>query len=221
MSKQSPYIKKGTPKPGVIGLDEVGRGPFAGPVTVCAVYIEDEKKAMQDLFGSTIRDSKKIKKALRNNIFQTVRKKRNIGTRIEYAVSSCSAQYIDKYGIMHAIEICAKRCVNTLRKKGVPVEEITIRTDAGLTIPDTTLTQKSFVKGDERYVEIALASIIAKEWRDSYMRKLSRIYGEYSWESNVGYGTKDHASAIRKFGITKYHRKSYLKAFKLFDKTEA
>lgn len=220
MSKQSPHTKRGVPNLGTIGIDEVGRGPFAGPVIVCAVYIEDKNKVLKELFNNTIRDSKNINKALRFNIFQTIRKKRYITTRIEYAVSSCSAQYIDKHGIMQAIRVCAKRCIESLRKKGVSVEEILIRTDAGLMIPDATLTQKSFIKGDEHYVEIALASIIAKEWRDAYMAKLAKIYPEYLWERNAGYGTKDHATAIREHGVTKYHRKSYLKVFKLFDKTE-
>lgn len=213
--------KRRTPPPcGAIGIDEVGRGPFAGPVTVCAVYIEDKNKVLKDILNNTIRDSKKINKSLRFNIYQTIRKKRYIRTRIEYAISSCSAQYIDKYGIVQAIQVCAKRCIDKLRKKGVAVEEILIRTDAGLIIPDETLTQKSFIKGDESYVEIALASIIAKEWRDAYMTKLAKAHPEYLWERNAGYGTKGHASAIREYGITKYHRKSYLKGFKLFDKAE-
>ncbi len=203
---------------GVIGVDEVGRGPLAGPVTLCAFYVEDEKEALKEIFNNTIRDSKKLNKTKRLNIYQIIRKNRLIKTRVEYAISSRSAEYIDKYGISHAVRQCLLSCMRILAKKGVEIEKLTVRLDAGLKIPLENITQQSFVKGDERFVEIALASIMAKVSRDMYMEKLTKEHNQYGWERNVGYGTVDHREAIKKIGITKYHRRTYLKAFKLFDK---
>lgn len=203
---------------GVIGVDEVGRGPLAGPVTLCAFYIEDEKEALKEIFHNTIRDSKKLNKDSRLNIYQIIRKNRLIKTRIEYAISSRSAEYIDKHGISHAVRQCLVSCMRILVKKGIEIEKCTVRLDAGLRIPLENLAQQSFVKGDERFVEIALASIMAKVSRDMYMERLGKEHKEYLWEKNAGYGTVDHREAIKNIGITKYHRRTYLKAFKLFDK---
>lgn len=207
-------------KKGVIGVDEVGRGPLAGPVTVCAVYIEDAKQVKKDLFNNTVRDSKKISKVLRNNIFLTVSKNRYLNTGIRYSIFSRSAKYIDKYGIQKATRECLDNCLADLNKKGVNIVSLDINMDAGLKASDIKLKQRAFVKGDEKYVEIALASILAKESRDKYMRGLHKKHSNYFWDKNVGYGTKDHRKSIEKFGITKYHRTTYLKGFKLFDKTE-
>lgn len=205
---------------GTIGIDEVGRGPLAGPITVCAVYLEDEKTVCKDLFRGIIRDSKKIKKDLRYSIYQTIRQKRYLKSKIEYCVSSRSAAYIDRYGISKATDACVLSCVKGLMKKGVSVGAIMVRLDAGLHVKGLKVTQESFIKGDERFVEIALASIVAKESRDGYMKKVGEGHIEYGWSKNVGYGTRLHRESIQKIGITKYHRKTYLKAFKLFDKTE-
>jgi ribonuclease HII len=212
--------RKGNKALGVIGIDEVGRGPLAGPVTVCACYIEEPKKVLSDIFKNTIRDSKRINKSLRNNIYQTIRYKRYLNTRIEYVLASRSAAYIDQHGISKAVQHCLLSCIRGLKLKGIDVRRVKLKLDAGLRIPIDTLAQRSFVKGDERYVEIALASIIAKESRDSYMKGLAGKHKEYLWEENAGYGTQHHRESIEKFGVTKYHRRTYLKAFKLFDKTE-
>lgn len=203
-----------------IGIDEVGRGPLAGPVTLCAVYVEDVNIIKKELFDNTIRDSKKISKSLRNKIYLIIRKKRKLKTRVLYALSSRTAAYIDTYGINTAINACLVSCIESLSKQGVAVEKVKIRLDAGLKVPLQSLQQESFIKGDEKYAEIALASILAKESRDVYMKGLAKTHTEYAWDKNAGYGTLEHRNAIQKYGITKYHRTSYLKAFKLFDKTE-
>lgn len=205
---------------GVIGIDEVGRGPLAGPVTVCAVFIEDKNRVAKDIFGNSIRDSKKIKKSLRNNIYKTIRYKRYLNTRIEYAISSRSATYIDRFGIRKALCECTDECVRGLSKKGVAINKLSIHLDAGLSLSNKDFRQSSHIKGDEQFVEIALASILAKESRDSYMRRVGKQYESYNWQSNAGYGTKEHCEAIRKRGITKHHRRSFLKGFKLFDIAE-
>lgn len=210
---------------GVIGIDEVGRGPLAGPVTLCAVYVKDGKCVKRDVFADSIRDSKMISKHNRIKIYQTIIKNRlykinSKGAEVVYVISSRSAAYIDKVGISQAISQCLVSCMRGLAKKGVPVYSLQIRLDAGLRIPIEGLKQKNFVKGDERFVEIALASIVAKVTRDRYMDGLSREYGEYGWHTNAGYGTPEHCRAIQTLGVTKYHRRTYLKAFKLFDKAE-
>lgn len=204
----------------VIGIDEVGRGPFAGPVTVCAVYIEDTKQITKDLFENTIRDSKRIKKSLRNKIYTTIRNNRYIKTKIIYAISSRSAKYIDAHGLRLALRSCVRSCLRSLEKQTVPTRSIAIHLDAGLCVAEKGYNQKSFVKGDEKFAEIALASIIAKEYRDSYMISLSKKYPVYAWDRNVGYGTQEHCEAITQHGITKFHRISFLKGFKQFEKTE-
>ncbi len=198
---------------GVIGIDEVGRGPLAGPVTVCAFYIKNEKEALKLIFDNSIRDSKKLKKELRNNIYKTIRQKRILKTKIEYSISSRSAAYIDRYGITKAVQACVTSCLVGLSKKGINVNIIPIKLDAGLKVPNSTVFQESFVKGDEKFVCIALASIMAKVSRDTYMSKLSKVYKGYEWEQNVGYGTRAHKEAIKKLGINIFHRKSYIKGF--------
>jgi ribonuclease HII len=92
--------------------------------------------------------------------------------------------------------------------------------DAGLKAPTAAVNQSSHIKGDEKYVEIALASILAKVHRDAHMDRLGRSHKEYGWGENAGYGTSKHREGIQANGITKYHRRTYLKAFKLFDKAE-
>ena len=207
-------------KKGVIGIDEVGRGPLAGPVTVCAFYSNDISKLKKEFFTNGIKDSKKLSKSIRNSIYLTIRNKRKLNKDIMYAISSRSASYIDVHGIQKAIKACILSCIKNLERNGVDMNTVSIHLDAGLTVPIKSIQQKSFIKGDEKFVEIALASIMAKESRDIYMKSLSKIHKEYRWQSNVGYGTKDHCEAIKKVGITKYHRSTYLKSFKLFSKTD-
>ena len=197
----------------VIGIDEVGRGPLAGPVTVCAVYIKDSSQVKNDLFNGTIRDSKKISKSIRNKIYLTITKNRYFNTTIKYSIFSKSAKYIDKYGIQKATQVCVDSCLENLHKQGVSITKIKAHLDAGLSLSNKKIEQESFIKGDERFVEIALASILAKESRDKYMRGKHKLYPKYFWDKNVGYGTKDHRQSIKKFGITKLHRISYIKAF--------
>jgi ribonuclease HII len=205
---------------GVIGIDEVGRGPLAGPITLCAAYIMEPEATLKDLFQNTIRDSKSINKSLRNNIYQIVRKKRKLDSSIIYTISSRSSAYIDKHGLTKSVNACLLDCIHKLSKKGVDVYALTINLDAGLKIPLENVVQRSFIKGDERFIEIALASIMAKEWRDAYMRRLSDIFPNYNWHRNVGYGTKQHREAIYLHGLTKYHRRSFLKGFEELEKPE-
>ena len=203
---------------GFIGIDEVGRGPLAGPVTVCACFVPDQKAVVKDIFGNTIRDSKKLSKRIRNNIYETIRKNGKIKYGVVYAISSRSSSYIDRHGITKAIDACIRSCLANLTKHGVDLNRVVVRVDAGIHINGLNYT--SHIKGDETFVEIALASVLAKVTRDARMEYLSRHYDGYGWERNVGYGTKEHREAILVLGTTKEHRISFLKGFKLLDKTK-
>lgn len=202
---------------GAIGIDEVGRGPLAGPVTVCACYVQNVAEAERVFFSNGIRDSKKLKNNNRNYIYKTIRIKRLLKSSIVFAVSSKSATYIDKHGLTKAINECMVSSLQKIHDKGVDIYSIPIRLDGGLKVPIENLLQESFIKGDEKFTEIALASIIAKVTRDRFMHTIAKKYPEYQWEHNVGYGTLAHRMAIKKLGINKYHRNSFLKSFKISD----
>jgi ribonuclease HII len=197
---------------GVIGIDEVGRGPVAGPVTVCAVYLSDSKQAEMEYFNNIVMDSKMLSKDSRFNIFQIIRKNKE-NSNLVYAVSSRSAKHVDKHGINKAIHSCMISCLKSLEKKGIKVEELQINLDGGLKIKREGIKQASYIKGDEQFVEIALASIIAKVRRDTYMKRLARLYPLHGFETNVGYGTAKHMKAINEGGLTEYHRMTYLERF--------
>ncbi len=199
---------------GEIGIDEVGRGPLAGPVTVCACYVANKSKASKEYFNQTIRDSKKVKKDLREKIFQTIRKNSKLNNDIKFVVCSQKAEFIDRHGINKAIQKCIDNCLikldKELLKNGIEINDLNIKMDGGLKAKKTYKNQESFIKGDEKYVSIALASIIAKVKRDDYMLKLSRFFPDYAWDKNVGYGTEEHIKSIKKNGVTKYHRKTFI-----------
>lgn len=198
---------------GFIGIDEVGRGPLAGPVTVSAVFINDEKYVIKNIFNGKIRDSKKLNKIKREEIFNQIKKLGDV--KIIYVVSSRTALHIDKNGINNSINACIQSCLKSLGKKlnqkSIDIKKVPIQLDGGLKLDEEFKNQSTYIKGDEKFVSIALASIVAKVARDKYMKKLAKIYTGYDWHKNVGYGTLSHRKAIRLHGITKYHRKSYLK----------
>jgi ribonuclease HII len=205
-------MKKRTMKrKGFIGIDEVGRGPLAGPVTVCACYIEDVDEVRKLVFPKGIKDSKKLKISERETIYTAVTKKLSLSSPCIYVVASKSAAYIDKHGLTKSIHECVVSAVKKLRTKGVDIHAATIRLDAGLRVGLPGLFEESFVKGDEKFVEIAVASIIAKVSRDRLMQRLSTKHPGYGWEKNAGYGTQVHRDALRKLGINLYHRRSFLK----------
>jgi len=190
---------------GFIGIDEVGRGPLAGPVTVCAFYL-DKKHSIYAMFPKGLKDSKKLNKEKREEIFKQVKKEKMI-----FIVSSRSAEHIDKHGIVSSINACINSCIVGLEKKGIDTYKTPIKLDGGLKLPKEFKKQSTHIKGDENFPEIALASICAKVTRDRYMCNLAKKFPKYFWYENVGYGTKKHREAIKKHKPTKFHRKSFLK----------
>ncbi len=176
----------------IAGVDEVGRGCLAGPVFAAAVILN------KDINTKYIKDSKKIPFQKRILLSEYI-KKNSI-----YALGSASVKEIEKINILNASLLSMKRALNKLKNKP------SIAYIDGLFIPkNLKIKCKTFVKGDEKITSIAAASIVAKASRDLFMIKLSKKYPKYCWDKNFGYGTNDHIVGLKKFGITKYHRKKF------------
>ena len=179
------------------GTDEAGRGSLAGPVTAAAVILNKNFKS------KLITDSKKL------SVNQRKKAKRLILENcIAYAIFSVRNKKIDEINILNASILAMQKSINKLNHK---VDFIIV--DGNRFKPINNIEFKTIIKGDQKYLNIAAASILAKTYRDNYMKKIHKEYPQYNWKKNKGYPTKEHKLAIKKYGITKYHRKS----FKLFD----
>ena len=176
----------------IAGIDEVGRGPLAGPVvTACVVMPYDEMLA-------GVFDSKKVSKKNRERLFEEIKNK-----AISYSISVANQNVIDEINILNATKECMTQSFNTLNVK----PDILLVDAVKLNICEN---EKSIIKGDETSYAIACASIIAKVYRDRMMEDYAKKYPNYDFENNVGYGTKKHIEAINNFGITPIHRLSFL-----------
>ena len=176
----------------IAGVDEVGRGCLAGPVFAAAVILN------KDINTKYIKDSKKIPFQKRILLSEYI-KKNSI-----YAIGSASVEEIEKINILNASLLSMKRALNKLKNKP------SIAYIDGLFVPkNLKIKCKTFIRGDEKITSIAAASIIAKASRDLFMIKLSKKYPKYFWHKNFGYGTSDHIAGLKKYGITKYHRKKF------------
>jgi ribonuclease HII len=175
------------------GCDEAGRGCLAGPVFAAAVILpKDYKNELLD-------DSKKL--SLKNRL---VLRERIMGDAIAWAVASVDNEEIDEINILNASILAMQKAVEKL--KTVPRF---LLIDGNRFKPFRDIPYKTIVKGDGKYMSIAAASILAKTFRDDYMSELHSKHPQYGWNRNMGYPTKEHRSAIAKFGITEYHRKSF------------
>ena len=175
----------------IAGIDEVGRGPLAGPVIAAAVIL-DRKKISKE-----INDSKKISKAKRILLAEKI-KENSI-----YAYGAASEIEIDEINILQASLLAMKRASDRLS-----VVPKTTLIDGNFK-PDIKNNTISIIKGDSKSVSIAAASILAKVYRDEIMLKYSKQFPEYGFQTNSGYGTKEHLSALKNYGITPIHRKSF------------
>lgn len=196
----------------IIGIDEVGRGPLAGPVAVCAFMIT-EKSAERFLLQKSLskvplRDSKKLSKIQREVWFTEIKKWQKVG-KCDFVVSMVSAEKIDKIGIAPSIRFALVQSFSKLKIKS----QCDIFLDGGLKAPAEYKNQQTIIKGDEKIPVISLASICAKVMRDNYMQKMAKKYPAYGFENHVGYGTRAHYAALQKHGVTEIHRRSYLKNF--------
>jgi len=194
----------------IIGIDEVGRGPLAGPVTVAAAMMPYGFS-----FGDTRpNDSKKISEKKREEWFLYAKEHSDIF----YAVVSVSPGMIDKIGISKATILAVKQSLEKLSSTwksdfqvDLQVEKVEVLLDGLLHAPEQ-YKQQTIIKGDEKEPIISLASIIAKVTRDKMMVEISKKYPQYGFDSHKGYGTKKHYENIKKYGILDIHRKSFLKS---------
>jgi len=176
----------------IVGVDEVGRGCLAGPVFAAAVIL-DKKINTEE-----IKDSKKMSFKKRILVSKYIKK------NSVYAVGKASVSEIEKINILNASLLSMKRALNKLKTKP------SLAYIDGLFAPkNSNVRCKTFVKGDEKITCIAAASIIAKVSRDLFMIRLSKKYPKYNWHKNFGYGTNDHMSGLKKYGITKHHRRKF------------
>tara|TARA_B100000700_G_C14971120_1_gene821439 strand:+ start:733 stop:1308 length:576 start_codon:yes stop_codon:yes gene_type:complete len=174
------------------GVDEVGRGCLAGPVFAAAVILNN------NINTKDIKDSKKINFKKRILLSEYI-KKNSI-----YAIGSASVEEINKINILNASLLSMKRALNKLK-----IKPSLVYVD-GIFIPkNMKMKCKAFVKGDEKIISIAAASIIAKVARDLFMINLAKKFPNYNWNKNFGYGTYEHLHGLKKYGVTKHHRKRF------------
>ena len=176
----------------IAGVDEVGRGCLAGPVFAAAVILN------KNLNTKGIVDSKKISFKKRILLSRYIKKNST------YAIGFATVSEIDKMNILNASLLSMERAINKLKYKP------SIVYIDGLFAPkNLKIKHKTFIKGDDRIISIAAASIVAKVARDVFMIKLSKKFPKYSWNKNFGYGTAEHLKIIKKYGVTKHHRKKF------------
>ena len=187
----------------VVGIDEVGRGPLAGPVTICACKIA---KNFDQRFFKGIKDSKQLSARKREEWFLKISDLKQKG-ELDFAFSSVSASEIDSKGIVLAIRKAMKKSLATLK---LDPSTTRIMLDGSLKAPAEFIMQETIIKGDEKIPVISAASIIAKVMRDRYMEDQARVYPGYDLENNKGYGTDKHLKGIRRLGITPIHRFTFL-----------
>lgn len=187
----------------IVGIDEAGRGPLAGPVAVGIVKIQTgfDKK-----FFKGVRDSKKLSERDRELWFARAKEVRK-ENKIDWSVSLVSEKVIDKKGIVFAINLGIRRCLKAVNAK----DGDQVFLDGGIRAPEQFRNQQTIIKGDDKIPVISLASILAKVTRDRRMKKMSGKYPKYGFEKHKGYGTKLHVDNLRKYGSTELHRKTFIK----------
>jgi ribonuclease HII len=201
----------------VFGADEAGMGPLAGPVVaaVCLLKEGDYSRRTNDKWFYRVRDSKTISKSERDKLEELI-----LANCESYGIGEASVSEIDEMNIHQARFLAMKRAFeNCLQKKKfrenfLAKNKIFLAVDGKFVIPNldySNLRQQAFVKGDQKILSIAAASILAKSHRDRLLENLSLKYPEYELQKHKGYGTQKHIAAIRKFGASKIHRKSFLK----------
>ena len=187
--------------PLLAGVDEVGRGPLAGPVVACAIVMPPEKRAIRG-----VDDSKQLERERREELAVRIR-----DTALAIAVGAASAREIDRINIYHATVLAMRRALSKLEMRlettcGQRPHHILVD---GNSIRTLGYVHTAIVKGDARCYNIACASIIAKVTRDRLMRALANRYDGYGWSHNVGYGTREHRRALDELGLTPHHRRRF------------
>lgn len=187
----------------IVGVDEVGRGPLAGPVTVCACKV---RRGFDFRNFRGIKDSKQLTAEKREKWFLKLSDLRSKG-ELDFAFSSISAAEIDALGIVPAIRKAMRASLDDLRLDPSGTQ---ILLDGALKAPEEFILQETIIRGDEKIPVISAASIVAKVMRDRHMIEQARVYPGYGFESHKGYGTARHRRMILKLGATPIHRTSFL-----------
>lgn len=178
---------------GEAGTDEAGRGCLAGPVTAAALILPEH-------FGNDLLNDSKLLSYGKRNLLKPI-----IETDcVTFGVAHIFPMEIDTLNILNASILAMHKAIDQLKK----APEFII-VDGNRFKPYKDIPHKCIIKGDRKYMSIAAASILAKTYRDAHMEKLHEEYPMYNWKQNKGYPTKEHREAIRRHGITKYHRKSF------------
>ncbi len=189
----------------VVGVDEVGRGPLAGPVIAVACFLDNPSDGdIKKLMDLGIKDSKRISEKKREKIYEKI-KEFNF---VKFAVGEVDEATIDKINILQASLLAMRKSFENLSLDNL--KDVFVFVDGKDIIPNLSVDQKAVVSGDSKIFSIALASIIAKVTRDRIMLKYAEKYPDYFFEKHKGYGTKLHFQMIKKYGPLKIHRKSFL-----------
>ena len=175
------------------GLDEAGRGPLAGPIFAAAVIVP------RDFHHPLLNDSKQMTQKARETLRPIIEKE-----AVSWAVEAVSPQEIDQINILAASITGMQRAVRRLA-----VKPQLLLVDGNKFKPFDGYAYKTVVHGDATYASIAAASVLAKTWRDEYMVKLAAEFPQYGWDRNMGYPTPEHIEAVRKYGLTPHHRRSF------------
>ena len=192
-SLEKKYFERGLKS--IAGVDEAGRGSWAGPVVATAVVFE--KKEWPNIVNMGLDDSKKLSPNRRRKFFDIIQDNADVG------VGLASVLEIDQINILQATFLAMDRALRNL--KVIPDYALI----DGDKVPPVRYPAEAIVKGDTRSISIAAASIVAKVTRDELMIELGLNFSNYAWERNMGYGTKKHKEGLERFGVTEHHRKSY------------
>ena len=192
-SLETKYFDRGLRS--ISGVDEAGRGSWAGPVVAAAVVFE--KKEWPNIVNIGLDDSKKLSPKRRRDFFDIIQDNADVG------VGLASVVEIDQINILQATFLAMDRALGNLQ---VTPDYTLIDGDK---VPPVRYRAEAIVKGDSRSISIAAASIVAKVTRDELMIELGLNFSNYAWERNMGYGTKKHKEGLERFGVTEHHRKSY------------
>ena len=187
----------------IIGIDEAGRGPLAGPVYVGLVKVGSEANLGQI---DILNDSKQMSKTEREHVFAKLQEERFDG--VESVHTYTTSRVIDKVGINRAIQQALNRGLRKLQPK---TSRTKVLLDGGLSAP-AKYNQQTITKGDQKRKEISLASVLAKVARDNHMRRLNDKYANFSFGQHKGYGTKQHRENIQVYGATNIHRRTFVKS---------
>lgn len=182
----------------IAGVDEVGRGPLAGPVVCAAVIMPLDEESI--IIG--VDDSKKLSAKKREALAEEIKKR-----ALAYTIVEVSEKEIDEINILEATKLGMKRALETLS-----ITPETVLTDGNMTL-DISFPQRSIIQGDALSYSIGAASIIAKVYRDNMMDEYAKEYPQYAFDSNKGYGTAAHIQAIKEYGLCPIHRRTFTKKF--------